>query len=79
MRKRLVEHGQVADDDGEESEPDSRLGDRQKPSQRAHRRDVTKAEREERNSAKIEIIGKAGFFPRSAEFRAERPLQAGQS
>ena len=42
-------------------------------------RDVTKAEREERNTTEIEIFGKADIFPRSVEFQVQRPLQQGKA
>src|SRR5207248_2018612 len=56
-RERLVQHGQIADDQSEEREPDTGFDHDQRAPHSSNRRDVAEAQREERLAAQIEMVG----------------------
>ena len=78
-REGLVEHRQVANDQGHEAEADAGLGHRQEAAQRPRRGDFAEAEGEERLAAEVKIGSETDVVVGGVQAGAEGGVQEGET
>ena len=78
-REALIEHGQIADDEGEKAEAHARLHHGESAGERAIRGHVSDAEGEEGGAAHVEIGPEAARALGDVQVRAESPLRHGEA
>ena len=75
LREGLIENREIADDDGEEGESQSRLDHRQRPAGNVRGRDVRGADGEKGGAAEVEIGEKGRRLLRRVQGGLHRPVQ----